>query len=75
MISKLPKPILKAEALKLVIDMANKHKAGQEIELNHFFRTMMLYASSATEEDLNRLLRINMAEVLKHRRQVRKFDA
>tara|TARA_Y100000994_G_C15703537_1_gene446317 strand:+ start:2504 stop:2731 length:228 start_codon:yes stop_codon:yes gene_type:complete len=75
MISKLPKPILKAEALKLVIDMANKHKAGQEIELNHFFGTMMRYASGATEEDLNRLLRINMAEVLKHRRPVRKFDA
>lgn len=75
MISKLPKPILKAEALKLVMDMANKYKAGQEIELNHFFGTMMLYASSATEEDLNRLLRINMAEVLKHRRPVRKFDA
>jgi len=75
MISKLPKPILKAEALKLVIEMANKHKTGKEIDLNHFFGTMMLYASSATEEDLNRLLRINMAEVLKHRRPVRKFDA
>lgn len=75
MISKLPKPILKAEALKLVIEMANKHKAGKEIDLNHFFGTMMLYASSATEEDLNRLLRINMTEVLKHRRPVRKFDA
>jgi len=75
MIRKLPKPLLKAEALKQVIDMANKHKAGQEIELNHFFGTMMLYASSATEEDLNRLLRINMAEVLKHHRPVRKFDA
>jgi len=75
MIGKLPKPLLKAEALKQVIDMANKHKAGQEIELNHFFGTMMLYANSATEEDLNRLLRINMAEVLKHRRPVRKFDA
>lgn len=75
MIGKLPKPLLKAEALELVIDMANKHKAGQEIELNHFFGAMMVYAISATEEDLNRLLRINMAEVLKHRRPVRKFDA
>lgn len=75
MIGTLPKPLLKAEALKQVIDMANKHQAGQEIELNHFFGTMMLYATSATEDDLNRLLRINMAEVLKHRRPVRKFDA
>ena len=75
MIDKFPKPLLKAQALKLVIEMANKHKAGKEIDLNHFFGTMMLYASSATEEDLNRLLRINMAEVLKHRRPVRKFDA
>ncbi len=75
MIGKLPKPLLKAQALKLVIDMANKHKAGQEIELNHFFGAMMVYAISATEEDLNRLLRINMAEVLKHQKPVRKFDA
>lgn len=75
MISKLPKPLLKAEALKLVIEMANKHKAGQEIDLNRFFGTMMLYARSAAEEDLNRLLRINMAEALKHCRPIRKLDA
>lgn len=70
---KLPKPLLKAEALKLVIKMGNKHKARHEIDLNHFFVTVMLYASSAIVEGLNRLLRINMAEVLKHRCPVRKL--
>lgn len=75
MIGKLPKPLLKAEALKQVIDMANKHKAAQEIKLNHFFGITMLYTSSATEEYANSFLRINMAKVLKHRRPVRKFDA
>ena len=75
MIDKLPKPILKAEPQKQILDMAHKHRAGHELDLNQFFGVMMLYASSATEHDLNRLLRINMAEVLKQRSPVRKFDA
>lgn len=75
MINLPPKPVMKAEALKKVNEFATMHRSGESIPLNDFFGVMLLYATSATPEDLSRLLRVNMAEVLKHQEPIRKFDA
>jgi hypothetical protein len=75
MINQLPKQVLKAEAIKKIQALSMQFLAGNELELNEFFGTMLVYARSASEEDLARLLKINMAEVLKHQKPARKLDA
>lgn len=75
MINLPPKPVMKAEVIKTINEFATQHRSGKSIPLNDFFGAMLLYATSATQEDLTRLLRINMAEVLKHQKPTRKFDA
>ena len=70
-----PKPIMRFEAQIKISRFAKQHRSGETIDLNDFFGTIVLYALSADENDLKRLLRINMAEVMKDLKTKRKFDA
>ncbi|CAA0332799.1 hypothetical protein [Alteromonas macleodii] len=70
-----PKPIMRFEAQRKISRFAKQHRSGETIDLNEFFGTIVLYALSADENDLKRLLRINMAEVMKDLKPKRKFDA
>ncbi len=70
-----PKPIMRFEAQRKIRRFAKQHRNSETIDLNEFFGTIVLYALSADENDLTRLLRINMAEVMKDLKPKRKFDA
>ncbi|WP_218312343.1 hypothetical protein [Alteromonas antoniana] len=70
-----PPKQMQALAKLMLTKMASQHRKGQSLDMQEFFGAVMMYAMTATESDLNRLIRINIAEVMREEIKQRKFDA
>lgn len=62
-------------AKQMLTRMATQHRCGQSLDMQEFFGAVMMYAATASENELNRLIRVNIAEVMRDEIKKRKFDA